>query len=463
MASISNDPTGRRLLFSFSGKRHTIRLGAVTAKLAEAIKLRVERIIEARSANLPLDGETATWLSGIGDELAAKLAGAGLIPAREKAVAATLGAFLSDFIEKRAEEKPNTLKNLRQAGKNLVGHFGADQPLGTITPGMADDWLLYLRSEGFARASIGRAVKYARQFLSAANRAGLVKANPFESLKAPGESNLDRLHFIDHATSMRVLDACPDDRWRLIFALCRWGGLRCPSELALLTGADLDWGRGRFKVHAPKCEHHEGNGERFVPIFPELRPWLPSPVRGEGAGLLLPDLESNQALSKAFKAILRRAGIEPWPKPFQNLRSTRETELSATYPLHVVCAWIGNTARVAVRHYLQLTDDDFARAARIPAQHTAAPERTERQDQRETLGIEGVSCKSVHGEYARQASSESPQVLPMNDLRRKDGKGGAESDATADLARLIAVWPELPDGLRVAIMRMVDNAEVWAA
>ena len=34
--------------------------------------------------------------------------------------------------------------------------------------------------------------------------------------------------------------------------------------------------------------------------------------------------------------IIRRAGLTPWPKPFQNLRSTRETELAETYPLHVV-------------------------------------------------------------------------------------------------------------------------------
>jgi hypothetical protein len=57
--------------------------------------------------------------------------------------------------------------------------------------------------------------------------------------------------------------------------------------------------------------------------------------------------------------ILRKAGLNPWPKLFQNLRSTRETELADIYPIHVVCAWIGNSALVAKKNYLQVTDDHF--------------------------------------------------------------------------------------------------------
>ncbi|MBA4016488.1 MAG: hypothetical protein C0483_04815 [Pirellula sp.] len=71
-----------------------------------------------------------------------------------------------------------------------------------------------------------------------------------------------------------------------------------------------------------------------------------------------------------------RAGIEPWPKLFQNLRSTRETELMETYPAHVVCAWIGNSESVAQKHYLQITDEHFAKAVRAaPNDQNAAPER----------------------------------------------------------------------------------------
>ncbi len=63
-----------------------------------------------------------------------------------------------------------------------------------------------------------------------------------------------------------------------------------------------------------------------------------------------------------MKKIIVRAGLEPWPKTFQNCRASRQTELVARFPLHVVCAWLGNSEAVAMEHYLQVTDDDFKRA-----------------------------------------------------------------------------------------------------
>jgi hypothetical protein len=49
------------------------------------------------------------------------------------------------------------------------------------------------------------------------------------------------------------------------------------------------------------------------------------------------------------------------PRLWQNLRASRETELAAGHPIHVICAWIGNTELVAARHYLQVTSAEFER------------------------------------------------------------------------------------------------------
>ena len=75
---------------------------------------------------------------------------------------------------------------------------------------------------------------------------------------------------------------------------------------------------------------------------------------------------ANANLRTQLERIIRRAGLEPWPKPFQNLRSTRETELAETFPMHVVCRWIGNSEPVALKHYLQVTDELFRRAVAAP-------------------------------------------------------------------------------------------------
>src|SRR5262249_41673319 len=72
--------------------------------------------------------------------------------------------------------------------------------------------------------------------------------------------------------------------------------------------------------------------------------------------------DAGQNLRTTFEKIIERAGLVPWPRLFQNLRASRETELAGKFPLHVVAAWIGNSAPVAAKHYLSVTDADFDKA-----------------------------------------------------------------------------------------------------
>ena len=50
--------------------------------------------------------------------------------------------------------------------------------------------------------------------------------------------------------------------------------------------------------------------------------------------------------------------------------SQPQTELAAEYATHVVAVWIGDSARITARHYLQVTEEHYDRAAQIPA-HSA--------------------------------------------------------------------------------------------
>jgi integrase len=61
--------------------------------------------------------------------------------------------------------------------------------------------------------------------------------------------------------AQKVLDACPNAEWRLIFALTHFGGLRIPSELMQLRWGDIDWERGRMTVRSPKTA--DGKGVRL--------------------------------------------------------------------------------------------------------------------------------------------------------------------------------------------------------
>jgi len=60
----------------------------------------------------------------------------------------------------------------------------------------------------------------------------------------------------------------------------------------------------------------------------------------------------------------------------QNLRSSRETELAESYPLHVVTAWIGNSRAIAAKHYLQVREEDFTRRG-VSTRKSPQGQRTE--------------------------------------------------------------------------------------
>ncbi|MBI2477679.1 MAG: site-specific integrase [Planctomycetia bacterium] len=210
----------------------------------------------------------------------------------------------------------------------------------------------------------------ARQFFRAAIKRRLIAAdaNPFGEMKGIAvQANKDRFYFVSREEAAKVLDACPDSQWRLLFALSRYGGLRCPSEHLALKWADIDWELGRMQVRSSKTEHHEGKGSRVVPIFPELRPYLEEVWDAAEPGteyVITRYRDANSNLRTQLERIIKRAGLETWPKLFQNLRSTRETELAERFPLHVVCAWIGNSQAVAAKHYLQVTDQHFSDATK---------------------------------------------------------------------------------------------------
>ena len=117
-------------------------------------------------------------------------------------------------------------------------------------------------------------------------------------------------------------------------------------------------------------EHLEDDGERRVPLFPELRLYLEEAFERAEEGaihVITRYRDTNSNLRTQLKRIIRRAAVKPWPRLLQNLRSSRETELTEVFPVHVVCQWLGNSPRVGREHYLQVTEEHFQCAAKSGA------------------------------------------------------------------------------------------------
>ena len=237
-------------------------------------------------------------------------------------------------------------------------------------------------------------------------------------------ANREHDYFITREEAAKVLKACPDAQWQLLFALSRYGGLRCPSEHLALTWKDIDFEVGRMTVRSTKTEHHEGQGIRIIPLFPEVRPYLEA-VRDEanpGIDAAFSDpvitryRDSNSNLRTQLERIIIKAGLTPWPKLFQNLRATRQTELAEKYPMHVVCDWICNSQAVAAKLYLQTTDDHFESAGKEPtgALHNAVqqPNGTERSEAQEESNdaIIPLDCARIRLYMLAMRDSNIPQI-----------------------------------------------------
>ncbi len=68
-------------------------------------------------------------------------------------------------------------------------------------------------------------------------------------------------------------------------------------------------------------------------------------------------------LRTALARLIVLAGLTPWQKLFVNLRSSRETELLAVFPVADVCRWFGHSPAVAARFYAQARTEVADRAS----------------------------------------------------------------------------------------------------
>jgi len=385
MASVYAESNGRRLVqVNELVDRPKIRLGKVSDKVAQSIRVKIEALIASRASGQPLDRETAHWLGEIDDRLHQKLAGISLVQARgESTQAVTLSDLVDRYIGKRSKIKPNTLRNYQTSKRLLTDHFGPSRPVSAIHAGHARDYREWLVGK-YAPATVAREIKRARQFFEYAKDHHLTAENPFAKIKAGSQKNTKRKHFVDRDVIDKVLAACPNNNWRLLVVLARYGGLRIPSELQRLTWGDIDWHGGKLTVRVPKKEHIDGHETRIVPIFPEIRPYLQQAYSDASreasseapAGSLHVMPAEFHREGYAYAGVLRaveRASVKPWPKILQNLRASRETELMRQEPAHVVHAWLGNSREVAEDHYLMVTDEDYVRASA----EAAAPSTTE--------------------------------------------------------------------------------------
>jgi hypothetical protein len=170
---------------------------------------------------------------------------------------------------------------------------------------------------------------------------------------------------------------------------------------------------------------------------------------------------------------VKQAGLEPWPRLFHNLRSSRETELLEQFPVHVVAQWMGHDAKVSLKHYAQTKEEHFdlatggAKSGAEEAQNQAqqVPARNRRDEKQSSeVDIEGdftvTFCDSPRdtahvssGEGGIRTSTENPGENAS--CAGRNVKSNVRSIHEPDLSLVIEEWSRMPEAMKAGILAMI--------
>ena len=104
-----------------------------------------------------------------------------------------------------------------------------------------------------------------------------------------------------------------------------------------------------------------------MPLFPELKTELEvlfsMTENNEKEFVINRYRDKTQNLRTTFDKIMKRAGLQEIPRPFDNMRASRSKEIYDRFGVTKESEWIGHSARVRKDHYGLVTDDDYTLAA----------------------------------------------------------------------------------------------------
>ena len=360
-----NGLTSLQIQFFLNRKRETLSLGSrYTMKQAERIKAAVEEIADAIETGGKVGKATAGFIADMTDDLKARFVAHGLLKESETV---TLETLFDRFLKSESTDwKPNTVITYEQARKRLFDFFDKDTNPDDLTKQDGEDWKKW-QKEHYSPATIcGSFQRLARVFNWGVG-AGLIESNPFKGIKRGSFVNPNRLFYVPMDWYFKLLDACPDQTWRTLIALCRIGGLRNPSETLRLKWEDVDFDKKRILVHSPKTEHIEGKETRLLYMFPLLEQELQQQAEAYTVGdvpFVIDKYRDTAAnMRTQFRRIIFRAGLTEWERTFQNLRASASTDIEAEFGGAAESVWVGHSQRMALKHYLQISDVVLERAA----------------------------------------------------------------------------------------------------
>ncbi|MEM9167028.1 MAG: tyrosine-type recombinase/integrase [Planctomycetota bacterium] len=267
---------------------------------------------------------------------------------RDRSEPPKLGEWLDAFLRLREPElADSSLRLYKTTSDYLLEFFGPDAGCGLITRGDAEEWrgwLLERVTDETARAHTRRASTIFRRLVTRDE----IRIDPFGHLPRQGSASAADPAQLDASMIPKLLDAAQNQSWRNLIAMVCYAGLRL-GEAQAMTWDRVVWEGRRLRVPNIKTARATGRREREVLMEPELESVL---LRGHelarNNSVILRGMANPQ---RDMKVIVRRAGLEVYPKPFHAWRTWRSLSWKAQYPEIVVDKWLGHSNSVARQHY----------------------------------------------------------------------------------------------------------------
>lgn len=291
------------------------------------------------------------------------------------------------FLRQAPKLSEKTIAGHKMSIRYLIQHFGPGQDINAITLPDASEFVDALaagklagaRSKNRQHYNLSRqSVKcHLRNIKAALNFGvlfGLVQTNVFQQFDGkPMATSANYFVTVDEFD--RLLEAAPNQGWRMLLALARLAGLRREAARTLpwsgwATDTDgekhrvgIDWTRKRICLVG---NHKTVKRYRELPIAPSLHKLLLTAfesVQDESAPISgVP--KSN--LTRNVQIIVRNAGLDPIPGLFRSLRSSCENGWKQDGVAEPTFAnWLGHSPTVSRMFYTAPTDQEFAAVSNV--------------------------------------------------------------------------------------------------
>jgi integrase len=348
-----------------SGRRIEIYLGMITKGRATAIDQKMIDLAAVVRHGIKPEQSVSDWLSACEPQFLNVLESHGLLRTWTRPTACpTVSQWMEKYLAQRTDLKPGTLKGWKTAKKYILPAFG-DTPMDVITIADAKQFARDILSHGLKPSTAKKHVERLKQVFDHAMDSERIKENPFSKVSINGARDEKDVVYVQLDVAKKVMEQMTCSEMRLILALSRWCGVRIPHEAMFLRWTDVDWDRKRFRT-----DKETKTGERWIPMPPLVRELFEELYEIAPENQLFVFRRCRQSAATYWRTAMLKAiqaaGLVPWKKLFQNMRASCRTDFGTRYPDYVCNAWFGHSRRVAVEHYLMLTDDLWDQASAHP-------------------------------------------------------------------------------------------------